>query len=256
MSDKKIEKERYDLRADAYLSANVDTCLVDDYLSTIPVDMRSPYIFFKKIVSCYLDETKTILEIGSGTGAITNWLVQSGAAVTASDISPRSVEFLNRIYRCKENFKALEADMEALPFQSQSFDVVVSAGVLSYGGHEITRDEIFRVLKPGGTYICVDSLNHNPIFKINRFIHYMRGNRTKSTLLRMPTLSLLESYEEKFGLAELRFFGSLSWLFPLLRKSVGYGRTARIGDWCDQYLNIRRSAFKFVMVVTKQYGNK
>ena len=55
----------------------------------------------------------------------------------------------------QENFKAFEAD-KALPFQSQSFDVVVSAGVLSYGGHEITRDEIFRVLK-FGTYICVDS---------------------------------------------------------------------------------------------------
>ena len=34
-NDKKIEKDRYDLRVDAYLSANVDTCLADDYLSTI-----------------------------------------------------------------------------------------------------------------------------------------------------------------------------------------------------------------------------
>ena len=88
---------------------------------------------------------RQLLEIGSGTGAITNWLVQSGAVVTASDISPRSVELLNsHLSMQRELLKPLRQIWKHLPFQSQSFDVVVSAADLSYGGHEITRDEIFE----------------------------------------------------------------------------------------------------------------
>ena len=256
MNDKEIEKERYDLRADSYLSANFDTWSDNEYLLTIPVDMRSPYIFFKNVVSCYLDETKAVLEIGSGTGAVTNWLVHSGAAVTASDISPRSVEFLKRLYRRKKNFQALEADMEALPFADHSFDIVVSAGSLSYGDNETTMHEIFRVLRYGGTFICVDSLSHNPIYRMNRYLHYMFSRRTLSTLNRMPKVDMINRYRDVFGQAELRFFGSITWLFPLLRRLVGSDRTAQIGQWCDERFNVRKSAFKFVMVVTKQYGNK
>lgn len=59
------------------------------------------------------------------------------------------------------------ADMEQLPFENESFNIVTSAGSLSYG-YQIKVDyEIRRVLKPNGFFICVDSLKHNPIYKIN-----------------------------------------------------------------------------------------
>ena len=30
--------------------------------------------------------------------------------------------------------------------------------------------EIYRIIKPGGFFICGDSLNNNPIYRINRYM--------------------------------------------------------------------------------------
>ena len=65
--------------------------------------------------------------------------------------------------------------MEDLPFSNNSFDVVASAGSLSYGSKKIVDKEILRILRPNGIFICVDSLNNNPIYRFNRFQNYLRG---------------------------------------------------------------------------------
>ena len=93
-----------------------------------------------------------------------------------------------------------------MPFCDESFDVVVSAGSLSYGDNRVTAREIHRVLKNEGKFFCVDSLNNNPIYRINRgYIHFLRGHRTKSTLERMPNIKLIRLYEKQFGAVEVYF---------------------------------------------------
>ena len=69
---------------------------------------------------------------------------------TATDISPKSVELMNNTFYESVNFSAEVADMEILPFDSESFDVVCSAGSLSYGDNTVVMNEIYRVLKPEG----------------------------------------------------------------------------------------------------------
>ena len=56
--------------------------------------------------------------------------------------------------------------MENLPFKNESFDIVICSGSLSYGDHKIVRNEIFRVLKNNSFFICIDSLDHNLIYKL------------------------------------------------------------------------------------------
>jgi ubiquinone/menaquinone biosynthesis C-methylase UbiE len=63
--------------------------------------------------------------------------------------------------------------MEKLPFAGQSFDIIVSAGSLSYGDNDKVLDEIYRVLKNKGVFIAIDSLNNNPIYRLNRCLHYL-----------------------------------------------------------------------------------
>ena len=96
--------------------------------------------------------------------------------------------------------------MEFLPFASGSFDLVAMAGSLSYGDNDRVLRELHRVLRSGGTLVCVDSLNHNPIYRFNRWVHYRFGERSRSTLQRMPTLGLLEQYQAAFGEAQIRYF--------------------------------------------------
>ena len=57
-------------------------------------------------------------------------------------------------------------------------------------------NEIYRVLKPGGFVIIVDSLNNNPIYKFNRYLHYLRDNRSKDTLQRIPDIILINKYKK------------------------------------------------------------
>ncbi|MFH1974980.1 MAG: class I SAM-dependent methyltransferase [Pseudomonadota bacterium] len=140
------------------------------------------------------------------------------------------------------------ADMESLPFENNSFDVVTCAGSLSYGEPDLVDAEVRRVLRSGGIFICVDSLNHNPIYRFNRWIHYRKGDRTKSTLLRMPTLDRIQSISRGFKNSEVRFFGAVSYLMPILARIIGQSHAAKVSDAIDRLVHVRRSAFKFVLV--------
>ena len=256
MNDKQTEKYRYDALADAKSKDKMKILSGDDFLSSLHLDMQEPYRCFKQKLDLHSISAKRVLEIGAGTGAVSKWLIAKNATVTLSDISPKSVQLLQKRFCNYSNFSVVAADMESLPFSEQSFDIVVSAGSLSYADNVVTMTEIFRVLRDGGKFICLDSLNHNPIYRVNRYMHYLCGRRTLSTLQRMPKIGMINCYGDTFGHAESSFFGSITWLFPLLRKLVGSRRSALIGHWCDQRFNVHRSAFKFVMVVTKRYGNK
>ena len=251
MKDKEIEKSRYDLRAQKLLSVETDQMNREYSLTNLPLDLRFPYTSFRDVLNKRISQKSQVLEIAAGTGAVTEWLINTGGDITSTDISTYSVKFLNKKYRNVKRFKAIEADMEALPFHAEKFDIVVCAGGLSYGDNIVTRNEIFRVLKADGSFICIDSLNHNPIFRANRFLHYLRGNRSRNTLLRMPTLKLIDGYEEKFGSVERSFFGSLSWLFPVLRTIFGESKSSNLGRWFDTSFSVKRSAFKFIMIAKK-----
>ena len=251
MKDKEIEKLRYDVRAQKLLSAETHQTNREYSLTKLPLDLRLPYTLFRDALNERISQKSQVLEIAAGTGGVTEWLVNTGGDITSTDISLYSVKFLNKKYRNVKRFKALEADMEALPFPAEKFDIVVCAGGLSYGDNIVTRNEIFRVLKANGSFICIDSLNHNPIFKANRFLHYLRGNRSRNTLLRMPTLALIDVYEEKFGSVEKSFFGSLSWLFPVLRIVLGESKSSNFGKWFDAKFSVKKSAFKFIMIAKK-----
>ncbi len=111
--------------------------------------------------------------------------------------------------------------MEQLPFADASFDVVACAGALSYGEVVTVADEILRVLKPGGRFICVDSLNTNPLYRLNRWMHYARGERSRSTLLRMPSLRSLDVYRQRFPSVDVAYFGAMTFLVPTLAAAFG-----------------------------------
>jgi hypothetical protein len=93
----------------------------------------------------------------------------------------------------------------------------------------------------------VGSLNHNPIYQFNRWLHYLGGFRTKSTLLRMPTMERIQSISRGFNSAEVRFFGAVSYLMPVLARIIGQNYAAKVSDAVDRLVHVRRSAFKFVL---------
>lgn len=93
-----------------------------------------------------------ILEVGVGMGAdFMRWL-RAGASATGVDLTKRAVAF-TRLRMEAEGYEAdlRVADVEALPFEDDRFDVVYSWGVLHHASN-VPRafQEAIRVLKPGG----------------------------------------------------------------------------------------------------------
>lgn len=246
-NDKNIESLRYDKRAQSLLATR--TAIIKSFeafgsMAVQPI-YRAPYIYYEQCISRNVLKNHDVLELGAGIGLHTYALVQTGARVVASDISSKCLEVLShRIV----NVKTAVADMEALLLNDHSFDVVTSAGSLSYGDPALVDAEIKRVLRPGGVFMCVDSLNHNPVYRLNRWLQYKRGHRTKSTFLYMPTIERIQSISRGFKSAEVRYFGAVSYLMPVLAHLIGQNRAAAVSDHMDQLINVHRAAFKFVLV--------
>lgn len=99
-----------------------------------------------------------ILEVGCGWGELAAWIAQdTGAEMIATDLSPRMVELARA-----RGLDARVADVQALPFDDESFDAVVAAWML-YHVPDLERGlaELARVLRPGGAlFVATNSRYH------------------------------------------------------------------------------------------------
>lgn len=246
MKDKYIETKRYEERAQKLIITKLS-----NLSDKIPSYLATPYeYYFKQFQN--LNKKSKLLEIGSGFGQNTLKLLSMSFEVCATDISPKSVKVMNNKFKKFKNFSSKIADMERLPFRAKSFDIVCSAGSLSYGDNELVMKEIYRVLKPGGRMIIVDSLNNNPIYRFNRYLNYLKNKRSISTLKRIPNINLINIYIERFGYGRVKFFGSISWLFPFLRILFSDKSLTKFSNWIDNKFNVKGSSFKFVLMVIKK----
>jgi SAM-dependent methyltransferase len=92
-----------------------------------------------------------VLEVGCGQGQFAAELQAAGIDAMAVDQSKRMVELTAR-----RGVRSQVADVQALPFPGQSFDLV-AANYMLYHVPELSRglSEIARVLRPGGVLIAV-----------------------------------------------------------------------------------------------------
>jgi len=92
-----------------------------------------------------------VLEVGCGWGELAEWIArETRAEVVAVDLSPRMVELAR-----DRGIDASVADVQALPFEDGTFDLVVAAWML-YHVPDLDRGlaEIARVLRSGGTFVA------------------------------------------------------------------------------------------------------
>lgn len=247
--DKLTERARYEQRAQEQLKSKVLDFEMALGSKIMPAYLRAPYILYEQKITELVQPNHRVLELGAGVGLHTLVLLQTGAEIIASDISPTSLNLLKqRFQNTLGNLETLVADMESLPFEASSFDVIVCAGSLSYGEPLTVDAEIRRLLRPDGMLICVDSLNHNPVYRANRFLHFLRGERTKSTLKRMPDLTRIAAMSGGFQKSSVYYFGALTFAMPLLARLLGSSISQKISDGFDEWFGVKRSAFKFVFV--------
>lgn len=115
-----------------------------------------------------------ILDIACGTGDSSVALYKSGMAVTGVDIAEKMMAFAiaknNRLAKRGSEVPLPEyvlGSAEALPFPDSCFDgVTISFGIRNFNRRPQCLQEIYRVIKPGGTLAILEFAKpRNPIVR-------------------------------------------------------------------------------------------
>ena len=108
------------------------------------------------------NKPNSILDIATGTGDLAINMVKTGASkIVGLDISPGMLEVGKDKIKDKKLANTIEmvvGDSENLPFKDDSFDAVtVAFGVRNFETLEKGLAEIFRVLKPNGSFVVLET---------------------------------------------------------------------------------------------------
>jgi SAM-dependent methyltransferase len=99
----------------------------------------------------------TVLDLGSGTGAVTLLASTAAASVTAVDVSPEMLAILRRRVAAAgtANVEAREGRAEEIPADDGAFDAVVASLSLMFTlDKPAAARECGRVLRPGGRFVA------------------------------------------------------------------------------------------------------
>ncbi|KMZ64597.1 putative Methyltransferase [Zostera marina] len=132
------------------------------------------YSHFRHIIRNQIGVTDTVLEIGCGNSRLCEGLYGDGITqITSIDLSPAAVERMEMrlLGGGFEGIKVLGADMLNLPFDKESFDVVIEKGTMDvlfvdsgdpWNPKPETVDKVMsmlenvhEVLKPNGVFISI-----------------------------------------------------------------------------------------------------
>src|SRR5947207_2127874 len=113
-----------------------------------------------------LQPGERVLDLGSGSGmdvfAAATHVGPSGRVIGV-DITPEQLAKSERLRRA-DHFSFRHARIEALPFEDESFDAVVSNGVINLSPYKRTVfAEVARVLRQGGRRARADSVTDRQI---------------------------------------------------------------------------------------------
>jgi SAM-dependent methyltransferase len=105
------------------------------------------------VASCGIGPGMRVLDVAAGTGNAAVPAAERAATVTASDLTPELLQAGRRRAEAEGlTLDWVEADAENLPFEDESFDVVMSSiGAMFAPHHQDVADELVRVCRPGGT---------------------------------------------------------------------------------------------------------
>ncbi len=110
-----------------------------------------------------IDADSYVLDAGSGTGIVTLGFQDAGfrpKKTIALDLSANSLKIAREQFRKEKkidaaNIESVQGNVLELPFRDDTFDLVLTCGVLEYVSLDAGLKELSRVLKPGGKLVFI-----------------------------------------------------------------------------------------------------
>jgi ubiquinone/menaquinone biosynthesis C-methylase UbiE len=208
-----------------------------------------------------------ILELGCGPGAL--WLenihrIPEDWEIVLSDLSPGMLQDAKRDLGANQRgFHFLTVDAQTIPFEGESFDVVIANHML-YHVPDRTRtfSEIHQILRPGGRfYAATNGRSH--LQELREFVERFDpnitfGTRDYSFSLENGSLQLskwfrrvaLHRYEDSLAIPEA------GPLVAYILSSIGNAKSVLVGDRLEELVTSieRQLASNGVIRITKDVG--
>ena len=129
---------------------------------------NSPYLREKYNFSNYTG--KRVLDLGCGSGVLSSTLARNGADVTAIDLTENATKMTQHNSTLQKlNIKVVRGDAENLAFANNTFDYVLSWGVLHHTEHtERAFSEVSRILRANGTGLVM-------VYHKSSIFYYVKG---------------------------------------------------------------------------------
>jgi ubiquinone/menaquinone biosynthesis C-methylase UbiE len=111
----------------------------------------------------YLKKGDSILDVGCGTGKVSNYLDEKGYKITGIDLNEKALE---ENHQRNANIIYKVADVTTrLPFENSSFDAIIVSyvfvSIIAKEKQKLAAEEIKRVLKKGG-YLWLCEATYSP----------------------------------------------------------------------------------------------
>lgn len=157
------------------------------------------------------EDVKTILDAGSGNGAISNYL--KGYDITAMDRSPEALKYVTN--------KAVLGDIEKLPFQDKSFDLIICSDVLEHLSPKIYQNVLAELKRVSKKYILIISPNSEDLE--SNFSKCEVCGTTYHLNWHIQSISLnkiIEDFKSNFSPLIYSYFGDLWSYIPKIKYNI------------------------------------
>jgi ubiquinone/menaquinone biosynthesis C-methylase UbiE len=160
---------------------------------------------------------QTVLDVGCGTGEFAiaaKKVVGQDGQVTGIDAATEMIEVAKEKaekHQLRIDFQV--AAVEKLPFEDNSFDMVINSLVMHHLPEHLQRvgiAEIYRVLRPGGTFFTLDFVPLPRITDRLRIMHFGHGTATQGSIFDLvPVLEANGFVDVSTGNTAVRQLGIL-----------------------------------------------
>jgi ubiquinone/menaquinone biosynthesis C-methylase UbiE len=142
----------------------------DGHAAADAYDVFTPESNVRLITTCmrlaHIRPGARIADLGCGSGVFTDLLRSLGYNAVGLDISPKLIALGRAKY---PGVEFMEGDVEELPFADASLDGVLLSGLVHHlPDPSRCAGEVFRVLKPGGSFVAFDPNRMNPFMYLYR----------------------------------------------------------------------------------------